>query len=158
MEIRRFGFGHRRLYGPNGSRGVSAAAIHGDASGSVTELAFGRKAHLELHTSPVTSLFIVIEGGGFVRVGEETERVFAGEAILWPADLPHSASTDVSEMRAIVVEPAAAGAAPARAIHEGRGQAIGPGPDSVEGRKADGALVPDGRPAAGYDRTEGEPI
>jgi quercetin dioxygenase-like cupin family protein len=158
MEIRRFGFGHRRPYGPTGSRGVSAAAIHGDASGSVTELAFGRKAHLELHTSPVTTLFLVIEGGGFVRVGEDTERVFAGEAILWPADLPHGASTDASEMRAIAVELAAAGDVASRAIHEGRALAIGPGPDSVEGRKADGALVPDGRPAAGYDRTEGEPI
>lgn len=158
MEIRRFGFGHRRPEGPTGSRGVSAAAIHGDARGSVTELAFGRKAHLELHTNPTTTLFIVIEGGGFVRVGEETERVFAGEAILWPADLPHGASTDVSEMRAIVVELPAVDEAVARGFHEASALATGSGALSAPGVKVDGALVPDGRPAAGYDRAEGEPI
>jgi quercetin dioxygenase-like cupin family protein len=158
VEIRRFGFGHRRPEGPTGSRGVSAAAIHGDARGSVTELAFGRKAHLELHTNPITTLFIVIEGGGFVRVGEETERVFAGEAILWPADLPHGASTDVSEMRAIVVELPAVDEAVARGFHEASALATGSGALSAPGVKVDGALVPDGRPAAGYDRAEGEPI
>jgi mannose-6-phosphate isomerase-like protein (cupin superfamily) len=158
MEIRRFGFGHRRPDGPTGSRGVHAAAIHGDARGSVTELAFGRKANLELHMNTSTTLFIVIEGGGFVRVGDETERVFAGESILWPAGVPHSASTDLSEMRAIVVELLAADDPAARAIHEGMARAIGPGTVPAQGGKADGRLASDGRPAAGYDRAEGEPI
>lgn len=158
MEIRRFGFGHRRPDGPTGSRGVNAAAIHGDARGSVTELAFGRKAHLELHINSSTTLFIVIEGGGFVRVGDETERVFAGEAILWPAGIPHGASTDLSEMRAIVVGLPAVDDAAGGGIHEGSALAIGPGAVSTQGGKADGGLAPDGRPAAGYDRAEGEPI
>lgn len=158
MEIRRFGFGHRRPDGPPGTHNVQGAVIEAGRLGSISELALGRNALIGPHTNPSSTWFIVIEGGGFVRVGEETERVFAGEAILWPAGLPHSASTDVSEMRAIVVELPAVDAAAARGIHDGSALAIGPGAVSVPGGKADGALVPDGRPAAGYDRAEGEPI
>ncbi len=152
MEIRRFGFGHRRPEGPVGSRGVGAASIHGDARGSVAELAFGRKAVVEPHTNPNTAWFLVIEGGGFVRVGDETARVFAGEAVLWPAGIPHGASTDLSEMRAIVVEFAGADDAAVRGILEGVALALGTGP--VE--PADGALRTD-RPDRGYDPSHGEP-
>ena len=35
----------------------------------------------------------MIEGGGFVRVGEETVRVFAGKPSLWPPEVVHGAST-----------------------------------------------------------------
>ena len=104
MEIRRFGFGHRRPDGPPGTRGVRAALIHSDARGTVSEIAFGRRALIEPHTNPNSTWFLVVEGGGFVRVADETERVFAGEAILWPANVLHGASTDLSEMRAIVIE------------------------------------------------------
>ena len=131
MEIRRFGFGHRRPEGPAGSHGVQAALVHADARGSVAELAFARKAVIEPHTNPNSTWFLVIEGGGFVRVGDETARVFAGEAVLWPAGVLHGASTDLSEMRAIVVEP---------------------GPAA----RAEGALVDDRPPR--YDPAEGEPV
>ena len=47
---------------------------------------------------------MVIEGGGWVQVGDERARVAAGEAVLWPADVIHGAWTELSEMRAIVVE------------------------------------------------------
>ena len=50
---------------------------------------------------------MVIEGGGFVRVGDERARVAAGEAVLWPPDVIHSAWTELTPMRAIVVEFAA---------------------------------------------------
>ena len=38
----------------------------------------------------------------------EWTRIAAGEAALWPADVPHTAWTEHSEMRAIVVELAGA--------------------------------------------------
>jgi len=152
VETRRFGFGHRRPEGPVGSRGVAAAAIHVDARGSIAELAFGRKAVVEPHVNPNSAWFVVIEGGGFVRVGDETARVFAGEAVLWPAGIPHGASTDVSEMRAIVVEFAGPDDAAVRGILDGVALALGPGP--VE--PGDGRLTTDG-PDPGYDPSHGEP-
>jgi len=104
IEVRRFGVGHRRPDGPPGTTGVSGQVIHSDGRGAVSELAFARGAAIEPHANPNTSWFIVIEGGGWVGVDEERTRVAAGEAVLWPADVPHAAWTDQSQMRAFIVE------------------------------------------------------
>jgi quercetin dioxygenase-like cupin family protein len=152
MEIRRFGYGHRRPEGPAGTTGVQGAVIHSDARGTVSELAFARKAIIEPHTNPNTTWFLVIEGGGFVLVGDETARVFAGQAVLWPAGVVHGASTDVSEMRAIVVELAGADDHELRGILEGAALALPAGPVA----RGEGALVDD-RPVP-YDPAHGEPL
>jgi quercetin dioxygenase-like cupin family protein len=108
IEIRRFGVGHRRPGGPIGSVGLSGQVLHSDGRGNVSELAFARNARTEPHANPNTSLFIVVEGGGWVGVGDERTRIAAGEAAVWPADIPHAAWTEHSEMRAIIVEFAGA--------------------------------------------------
>jgi quercetin dioxygenase-like cupin family protein len=104
IEIRRFGVGHRRKDGPPGTTGVSGQVIHSDAAGSIAELAFSRNGRLEAHANPNTTWFIVIEGGGWVVVDGERARVAAGEAVLWPPDVPHGAWADHGPMRAFVVE------------------------------------------------------
>jgi quercetin dioxygenase-like cupin family protein len=104
IEIRRFGVGHRRPDGPAGTVGLHGQVIHSDGRGVISELAFARGARIEPHSNPNTTWFIVIEGGGWVGVGDERARVAAGEAVLWPADEPHAAWTEHSEMRAFVVE------------------------------------------------------
>jgi quercetin dioxygenase-like cupin family protein len=108
IEIRRFGVGHRRAVGPPGSVGLTGQVLHSDGRGTVTEVALARDARIEPHSSPNTTWFIVVEGGGWVGVDEEWTRIAAGEAALWPADVPHTAWTEHSEMRAIVVELAGA--------------------------------------------------
>lgn len=84
--------------------GIEGQAIESRASGSVAELAFGRSARITPHSNPRTTLFLVIEGGGWVGVGDERARVSAGEAVVWPPDVLHAAWTDGAPMRAIVVE------------------------------------------------------
>ena len=63
IEVRRFGVGNRRPGGPPGSEGVSGQVIHNDARGIVSELAFERGGHIDPHSNPNTTWFIVIEGG-----------------------------------------------------------------------------------------------
>ena len=104
IEIRRFGVGHRRPDGPSGTVGIEAQVVESRASGSVAELAFGRQARITPHSNPRTTLFLVIEGGGWVGVGDERARVAAGEAVVWPPHVLHAAWTDGVPMRAIVVE------------------------------------------------------
>ncbi|MEA2538096.1 MAG: Cupin [Chloroflexota bacterium] len=152
MDIRRFGYGHRRPAGPDGTSGVQAAVIHSDARATVSELAFTRKAILEPHSSPNTTWFLVIEGGGFVLVGDETARVFAGQAVHWPAGVVHGASTDVSEMRAIVVELAGPDDHALRGVLEGVALPLPAGPVA----KAEGALADDR--SVVYDPAHGEPL
>jgi quercetin dioxygenase-like cupin family protein len=153
VEIRRFGVGQRRPDGPAGTHNVWAALIESGPGGVVVELALGRHATIEPHSNPNTTWFVVIEGGGFVTVGPDRARVFAGEAVLWPAGVPHGATTDLSEMRAIVVEFPAGDLSlgPDAAIAGGRVLAAALGPVAP----ADGHLV-DERPAA-YDPRHGEP-
>jgi quercetin dioxygenase-like cupin family protein len=124
IEIRRFGVGHRRPDGPPGSIGLTGQVVHSDGRGIIAELAFARGARIEPHANPNTTYFIVVEGGGWVGVGDERTRIAAGEAALWPPDVIHSAWTEHSEMRAFVVE--LAGADDGGAIL-GRAQELAPG-------------------------------
>ncbi|HEY3523281.1 MAG TPA: cupin domain-containing protein, partial [Candidatus Limnocylindrales bacterium] len=94
MEIVRFGVGHRRPNGPPGTVGVVGQVIHSDGRGVISELAFARGARIEPHSNPNLAWLVVIEGGGWTRVGDEQSRVAAGEAVLWPPDVVHAAWTE----------------------------------------------------------------
>ena len=145
IEIRRFGVGHRRTEGPPGTEGVTGQPIHSDARGAVTELAFARGARIEPHANPNTTWLVVIEGGGWVGVGDERTRVAAGEAVLWPADVPHAAWTEHSEMRAIVVELAGPDDSALRGILEGRASPADRSALDSPAERAIGGLVDDRR-------------
>lgn len=153
IEVVRFGVGHRRPEGPPGTTGLTGQVIHGDARGVVAELAFARGGRIEPHANPNTAWFVVIEGGGWVVVGDERIRVAAGEAVLWPAGVPHGAWAEHSEMRAIVVEFGGADDAAARGILEGQAREVVAGGAS----RGIGELTGPPRPAV-HDRSEGEPV
>lgn len=157
IEIRRFGIGHRRPHGPDGTVGVTGQVIHSDARGIVAELAFARDARIEPHTNPNTTYLVVIEGGGWVRVGEVSARVAAGEAVVWPANVVHGAWTEHSNMRAIVVEFADADDASMRGILEGRAvRTLGPGQTGAS--RGEGGLRPGESGSEAHDRSQGEPV
>jgi len=154
VEIRRFGVGNRRPEGPIGSEGVEGQVIHSDARGVIAELAFRKGGRIEPHDNPNTTWFIVIEGGGFVLVGDEQRRVAAGEAVLWPAGLLHGAWTEYGPMRAFVVEFAGPDDAQLRGILEGIAKRLGPG-EAGRAPRGEGKLAP--RLAAPARDPEGEP-
>ena len=156
IEVRRFGVGYRRPEGPPGTHGLTGQVIHSDGRGVVAELAFSRGGAITPHDNPNTTWFCVIEGGGWVLVGEERRRVTAGEAILWPADVLHAAWTDHLEMRAIVIEFGGADDAAMRAVVEGEARRLEAGETGRvahgEGRLAERPPDPDR-----HDRSQGEP-
>jgi quercetin dioxygenase-like cupin family protein len=157
MEVRRFGVGYRRPEGPPGTHGLTGQVIHSDGRGVIAELAFSRGGAITPHDNPNTTWFCVIEGGGWVLVGDERRRVTAGEAVLWPANVTHGAWTDHAEMRAMVVEFAGADDAMEAAIVEGGARRLEAGEAGIvsrgEGRLADRPLDP-----GKLDRTTGEPL
>ena len=154
IEVIRFGVGHRRPDGPPGTTGVSGQVIHSDARGMISELAFARNGRIEPHSNPNTTWFIVIEGGGWVVVDGEPLRVAAGEAVLWPPDVPHGAWADHGHMRAFVVELAGPDDTSFRGILEGRALEIGSGGRVVS--RGEGTLTgPDHPPPP--DPDAGEP-
>jgi quercetin dioxygenase-like cupin family protein len=141
IEVRRFGAGHRRPEGPPGTTGLTGQVIHSDARGHVSELAFAQHARIPPHDNPNTTWFCVIEGGGFVEVGDERLRVGPGEAVLWPAGVPHGAWTEGSTMRVIVIELAGPDDSQLRGILEGVARRLGPGEAGKVGR-GEGRLAP----------------
>lgn len=155
MEIRRFGVGNRRAEGPAVATGIEGQVIHSDARGVISELAFRKGGRIAPHDNPNTTWFIVIEGGGFVVVGEEERRVAAGEAVLWPAGVQHGAWTVHGPMRVFVVEFAGPDDSQMRGILEGIAKRLGPGEAGRlalgEGKLAERPLTPEER------HREGEP-
>ncbi|HEX7950104.1 MAG TPA: cupin domain-containing protein [Candidatus Limnocylindrales bacterium] len=155
IEVRRFGAGHRRPEGPPGTTGLTGQVIHSDARGLISELAFGPSGRMPPHDNPNTTWFCVIEGGGFVEVGDARLRVGPGDAVLWPAGIRHGAWTEGTTMRVITVELAGADDSHLRGILEGRARRLLP---SEAGRvaKGEGRLASRTR-AVPRDATAGEP-
>ena len=158
IEIRRFGVGHRRPDGPPGTAGVAGQVVHSDGRGLISELAFARVARMEPHSSPNTTWLVVIEGGGWVGVGTERARVAAGEAVLWPADIPHAAWTEHSEMRAFLIEFAGPDDVAFGGALEGVARLLGPGEAGRGGvAAAQGGLRPGSSGTIRHDPDAGEP-
>jgi quercetin dioxygenase-like cupin family protein len=157
IDLRRFGVGYRRPEGPPGTTGLTGQVIHSDARGLVSELAFARGARIEPHSNPNTTYFIVIEGGGWVSVGDERSRVAAGEAVVWPPNVEHGAWTDHSHMRVFVVEFAGEDDSLVRGILPGLARELGPG-ESRGAERGEGSLAPRELDRERVDRSQGEPV
>lgn len=160
IEVRRFGVGHRRPGGPPGTTGIEGQVIRSESTGLISELAFDRHARIAPHTNPNWTYFVVIEGGGWVGVGDERTRVQAGEAAVWPPDVLHAAWTDGAPMRAIVVEFAEPPRGLGSGVVEGVARALGPAARPVargEGRAVLRRVGP-ARRAEDPEAAEGEPL
>ena len=73
----------------------------------VCALFFDAQAELDEHAAEYPILFLVIGGAGYVRGGgpaAPAESVRAGNAVLWPASMLHSAWTADEPMQAITIE------------------------------------------------------
>ena len=52
IDVRRFGVGHRRPDGPPGTTGIEGQVVESGRSGTIAELAFGRRARITPHGNP----------------------------------------------------------------------------------------------------------
>ncbi len=68
---------------------VSREIIKGE-KGTVTIFSFDRGQGLSEHTAPFDALVQVIDGEAEVRISGKPHRLKAGEAIIMPANQPHS--------------------------------------------------------------------
>jgi quercetin dioxygenase-like cupin family protein len=104
VEIRRFGPGNRRTEREAGAIGVTSALLHAGGSAHITEIALSDHAALGPVRSPNDGLLIVIEGGGWLALADERQRVASGEAVALPAGVERLLATDGVPLRAILVE------------------------------------------------------
>jgi quercetin dioxygenase-like cupin family protein len=104
VEIRRFGPGQRRPDRGSGATGVESALLHAGTTAHITEITLSERAALGPLRSPNDALLIVIEGGGWLALADERQRVASGEAIALPAAVERLLATDGVPLRAILVE------------------------------------------------------
>jgi len=69
---------------------VVSRSLVGRATGTVTLFAFDEGQGLSEHTAPFDALAHVLEGAAEITVAGRTLRTNAGEAVLMPANQPHS--------------------------------------------------------------------
>jgi len=68
---------------------VSREIIKKD-TGTVTVFAFDKGQGLSEHTAPFDAMVYIIDGKASIRIGEGRFEVKAGEALIMPANKPHS--------------------------------------------------------------------
>lgn len=102
-DIRHFGPGHRRPDPPPGSDRLYPATILREETAAVVELHFEPGGEMPEHDADHPILFVVIAGRGMVRVGGEEAEVAAGQAVVWPAGVPHKAWARGEPLTAISV-------------------------------------------------------
>lgn len=70
---------------------VSKTLVQNGAVG-ITLFAFAAGTEISTHDSKGDAMVLVLEGEGEYTVGDEVHRVSAGQAIVMPANVPHSVS------------------------------------------------------------------
>jgi len=73
-----------------GDGAVVSRTLMKSGGGTVTLFAFDADQGLSEHTAPFDALVQVVDGVGEFVVGGETCRAERGEAVLMPANVPHS--------------------------------------------------------------------
>lgn len=104
LEILHFGPGYRQSESPPHCVNMFPALIFHDEAIHVVELHFEPGGEIWEHEADHPTLFMVIEGSGYVRVGGEEAVMQAGQAVLWPAHIVHKAWAETEAFTAIVVE------------------------------------------------------
>ena len=65
------------------------------STGTVTLFAFDKGEQLSEHTAPFEALVQVIDGEAGIKIGDNEYVVRQGEAIILPANIPHSVNANV---------------------------------------------------------------
>jgi mannose-6-phosphate isomerase-like protein (cupin superfamily) len=69
--------------------GVESKSLYNTEHATVTHLTLRPGEQLKRHITPTDVFFYVLEGRGFVEVGEETKEVGPDTLIESPKDIPH---------------------------------------------------------------------
>jgi len=70
--------------------GIVSRIIAKNKGGNITLFAFDRGQQLSEHTAPFDAMVLGLEGEGSVIIGGKEHILAAGEALILPANIPHS--------------------------------------------------------------------
>ncbi|MBE3520056.1 MAG: cupin domain-containing protein [Firmicutes bacterium] len=70
-------------------RGPKIRNVFSSEKTTITNVLLDPGGILPMHTTPVDTIFYVREGSGYVLIGDERERVVAGDMVISPKNVPH---------------------------------------------------------------------
>jgi mannose-6-phosphate isomerase-like protein (cupin superfamily) len=83
--------------------GVEAKKIYESANAQVVHILLNPGESLKKHTTPVDVFFYVLEGEGFVEIGDEKQKVLKDMLIDSPKNIPHCLYNEGNEIFRVLV-------------------------------------------------------
>ncbi len=100
---------------PNGNaKNIDVRVILQDRRILIAQLKFRQQAAFDAHSSAWDCHVICLQGSGYVKVGDETAEIRAGETVFWPKHVEHQLWTEDSTMVTEMIEHVHQMAAPAQ--------------------------------------------
>ncbi len=86
------------------AEGIDVRLLLRDRNLVIAQLRFETRAIFDAHTAPWDCHVLCLEGAGFVRVGDDTFNLVAGQTVFWPKRVMHQLWTDGSMMVTEMIE------------------------------------------------------
>ena len=84
--------------------GIDVRVLLRNSSLLIAELRFNKHATFDAHDAPWDCHVLCLEGAGFVRVGDATEKIQAGMSVFWPKQVMHQLWTEGQNMTTQMIE------------------------------------------------------
>ncbi|HHV04034.1 MAG: cupin domain-containing protein [Bacteroidales bacterium] len=87
----------------NNPHGVDARVIFNTDMVQVVHISLRKGEGLKLHTTPIDVFFYILEGEGYIEIGDETRKVMKDMLIDSPKDIPHRPYNQDSDVFRLLV-------------------------------------------------------
>ena len=84
-------------------KGLNIKKLYDGAGAQVMHMSLQPGEVVPAHATPIDVFFFVLEGSGFVTVGEEKASVSAGTLVESPKDIPHGLGNDSAGLLRVMV-------------------------------------------------------
>ncbi len=83
--------------------GVDARIIFNSDAVQVVHISLGKGEGLKIHTTPIDVFFYILEGEGFIEIGDEIQKVGPDMLIDSPKNIPHRPFNEDSDIFRLLV-------------------------------------------------------
>lgn len=94
---------YKEIEASKNPHGVEAKKIHESENAQVVHILLNPGESLKKHTTPVDVFFYVLEGEGFVEIGDERQKIWKDMLIDSPKNIPHCLNNEGSEIFRVLV-------------------------------------------------------
>jgi mannose-6-phosphate isomerase-like protein (cupin superfamily) len=94
---------YKEIEASKNPHGVEAKKNHESENAQVVHILLNPGESLKKHSTPVDVFFYVLEGEGFVEIGDERQKIWKDMLIDSPKNIPHCLNNEGSEIFRVLV-------------------------------------------------------